>query len=141
MQPLIEKRQKREKRLSPDELVKAAQTILSAEDACLLVCDIVESGKFTGFSSLLEQQQYFVGALTAAVGRYGNSFPENRLRNFHEEDRGFVVVAGDGAIAAINNAAVIPEILRFLGEHYPKLKLRWSVAKDGLDRQGLSIIH
>jgi hypothetical protein len=141
MQPLVDQNQKPGKGLSHEELIQTAQAILQSADVCLLVCDIVKSRSHEGFPSLLEQQQYFIGALKDVAERFGASLPVNTLRNGVETDRGFVVIAGDAATAGIGDASVIPQILAHLDQHYPKLKLRWSIARDGWDREGMRIIH
>jgi len=126
--------------LSEEQLVAAAERLISKNGICLLACDIINSRRFHGFASRNELQQYFMAALGEASREFAGVFPLNTLRTGLNMEQGFVITRGDSAFTGLNDAAAVPGILKFFNERHPLLQLRWAVARDGWDREVLDRI-
>ena len=68
--------------------------------------------------------------------KFSEYMPENDLDFKTIFKKGFQIQGGDAAVAGINSAEIIPEIVNYQKEMFPDVPVYWSVARDGFDKEG-----
>jgi len=116
------------KGLTVEECVKKARKYIKKYGTCLLWFDVVRSRDFSDTTKLVMRLKVMMQDLNHKFGKY---FPKNNLAVIFRTEKGFQVLHGDCSWAGINNAEIIPEIIRYQKEKYPDIPLWWGVAKDG----------
>ena len=133
---------KHKKGLTIDECVKRAEKFIASQGICLLLYDIKGSRKMynreniKGSLNLTAEEfaqkiEYMKEILNTKFSEY---MPENNLRiGGGKLEKGFQIYRGDSAVAGINSAEIIPEIVNYQKQMFPDIPLYWSVAKDLFD--------
>ncbi len=111
---------KHKKGLTIEECVRRAEKFIGSQSVCLLLYDIKGSRNFE-VNEFIQKSKYM---------------PKNDLDFRGIFKKGFQIYRGDGAVAGINSAEIIPEIVNYQKKMFPDVQLYWSVAKDGFDKEG-----
>lgn len=126
-----DKRGNKKGALTPEACVEKATKLIEELGVCLFIVDgihFTRGNESHGDKVLFESLQSFAREASEKFDQY---FPVNSLAVPGREEKGFQGFLGDAAWAAINDASVIPLIIAFKEEHYPKLPLHYGVAADG----------
>jgi|SaaInlStandDraft_4_1057021.scaffolds.fasta_scaffold38759_3 hypothetical protein len=118
------------KGMSLDECIENATKLISKNDICLLLFDVIDSRNFDDRAKL---QLDLFDMLNDLNGKFGEYFPEHNIVVYTRVERGFECLLGDSSWAGINSAEVIPKIIEYQKEEYPNIPLYWSIAKDSYD--------
>ena len=116
------------KGLTTDECVKKARNYIKKYGQCLLWFDVVRSRDFPDATRLVQRLKAMMKGLNY---KFGKHFPKNHLAVIFRTEKGFQILFGDCSWAGINNAEIIPEIIKYQKEKYPDISLWWGIAKDG----------
>lgn len=127
----------KEKGLSINDCVKKADKYIKKNGVCLLLLDVKGSSKYKNPDELTANMMKMVKELNAKFEQY---LPENYLTARYREKNGFSITHGDAIWAEINNSEVIMETKKYLDENYSQIAFYWGIAKDGWDKEGLSVI-
>lgn len=124
------------KGLSIDECVERARSILSSQQAYLLLYDV--SSSTSRPYPLVKQEMRRLN--DGIMERFAPYLPRNDLRVPGTHERGFAIIRGDSGVGAVNDEEVLPRIIDYQQQEHPGLRLAWSVAKDGFDNEGFSYL-
>lgn len=124
-----------EKGISIETCIEKADKYIEENGACLFVLDLKNSRSRT---ATLERLDNLLDDLNVMFDEY---LPQNQLRTAIDTDRGFMRVLGDGVLAGITDARVIPETAEYIQEHYEDLSFYYNVAVDGYDKEGTRTIR
>jgi len=116
------------KGMSIEECVSEASRLISENGVCLLTFDAVDSRNSPDRAQL--QLDLFELAEDLSK-RFKDYMPENDLVVRLVVKKGFSSFLGDRAMAGINSAEVIPEIITYQKQHYSHILLHWEVVEDG----------
>jgi hypothetical protein len=124
----------KKKGLSLDACIRRAEKYIAEQGLCVLAMDVKNSGEY-----LKKEGYVYTDKLRNMVRDLNHAFvgylPVNSIITGAEE-KGFKIVRGDQIIGAINSAEAVKKIHDYQIEHYPKMPLYWTVAKDGWDEKG-----
>jgi hypothetical protein len=120
--------EKPRKGLTVEECIKKARKYIKKYGVCLLWFDVVRSRDFPDATKLVQRLK---AAMKSLNYKFGKHFPKNNLAVMFRAEKGFQVLHGDCSWVGIDNAEIIPEIIRYQKEKYPDIPLWWGVAKDG----------
>ena len=123
---------KPKKGLTIEECVKKAEKFIESQGVCLLLYDIKGSRNFE-INEFIQKRAEIQESLNNKFSKY---MPKNDLDFRGIFKKGFQLQRGDAAVAGINSAEIIPEIVKYQKEMFPDVQLYWSVAKDGFDKKG-----
>ena len=123
---------KHKKGLTIEECVRRAKKFIDSQGVCLLLYDIKESRNFE-VNEFVQKRREMQESLNNKFSKY---MPKNDLDFMGIFKKGFQIYRGDAAVAGINSAEIIPEIVKYQKEMFPDVQLYWSVAKDGFDKKG-----
>jgi hypothetical protein len=129
--------EKSPKGMDLEECMDRATRFIGRNGMCLFLMDIVDSRLYPDQTKLFRDFDQLLIDLDAEFREY---LPQNNLAVRARADQGFNVFWGDGAGGGINDASAIPRIMEFASENYPEIKLRYAVAEDGYDREGVKLI-
>lgn len=128
-----------EKGMTPELCYERAVEIISKNGVCLLLMDLVGSSKMEErFRSDVFDR--YSDLLTRLNEEFEDYLPANKLVNGSREDKGFVFALGDAAAAAINSPHVVNEVIEIVNNEYPDIPLRYGVAEDGWDEEGVRLV-
>lgn len=114
-----------------------AAELITANGICLFLFDMIDSKK--DFAGNLHRQ---LGKLTISLNQvFADYLPENDLAVSGRIEKGFMHILGDASWAGINHYEVIGLVNEYTQENYPEIKLRYSVAENGYDRQGIRLVR
>ena len=131
---IVPKNEKLEKGLTPEKCIEKATAYIAENGACLFLTDLVGSRQAS--SEVYQQYDKLLSDLTQL---FDDHLPENTLLN-GETEQGFHRVLGDGGVAAIDTSDIIMPIIEYACEQYPDLSLRYGVARDGWDKEGVKLL-
>jgi len=139
VEPRLEKilSSKLNKGLSIEECVDKAREYITDQGICLLLFDVKGSRKVKDQNNLQNRLEIMMQDLNSKFSDY---FPENSLAAPTRIEKGFQVLLGDGSWAGINHTDIIPEIYDYQKTNYPDIPVYWGVAKDGFDKEGVSVV-
>lgn len=123
--------QKKRGALTPERAVSEAERIIAENGVCLFIVDLVGSSKHWNDASYkgFELLETFLKEISKEFAEY---LPENTLANgSRKTEIGFEGRLGDAGWGGINDAKVIPLIIKFKEEKYPELELHYGVSEDG----------
>ena len=120
-----------------EECVLRADEFIRLNGACLLLMDIIESRFHPNQRKLFADYQQLLTDLNVEFGEF---LPYNTLTALDRPEKGFNRILGDGATAGINDVSVIEQVMRYAGEHPTAIPLRFAVAEDGYDEEGIQLI-
>ena len=123
---------KHKKGLTIDECVRRAKEFIDDQGVCLLIYDIKGSRNFE-INEFVKKRLEMKERLN---NKFSKNMPENDLDFRTIFKKGFQIQRGDAAVAGINSAEIIPEIVNYQKEMFPDVPLYWSVAKNGFDKKG-----
>lgn len=125
------------KGLSIEACVKKADELIAAQGVCLFLLDIINSRQHP---DRVHMRQRLIQLADELNERFVEHLPENNLAHIQRHEAGFVYFFGDSTWAGIDNSGVIPPIAEYAQTHYPDIPLRFGVAKDGHDREGMRTV-
>lgn len=125
------------KGMGVEECMRRAEEFIGQNGACLFLMDIAGSRHHPDQAKLFEDYERLLAELNAEFDEY---LPVNDLAIPSQSTKGFDILIGDGAGGGINSSEVIPQIIGFADDNYPDLALRYGVAADGFDQEGVRLI-
>jgi len=121
------------KGLTVEECVKKARKYIKKYEMCLLWFDVVRSRDFPDATKLVYRLKAMMKDLNYKFSDY---LPKNNLAVMIRTEKGFSrLFRFDSSYAAINNAEIILEIVKYQKEQYPDIPLWWGIAKDGYKKE------
>ncbi len=125
-------KEKKKRGLTVEGCVVKAKKYISKYRMCLLIFDVKGSRDFPDKRWLIRKLKSMMEDLNSEFGDY---FPKNNLATISRTEKGFYFLHGDSSWVGINNAEIIPEIIKYQKEKYPEVPVYWAVAKDGYTKE------
>lgn len=127
-----------EKGMSRDLCIDKAHEFIAKNGVCLFLIDLVGSTGLSGESSSVVFNRYdeMVENLN---DKFVDNLPEHNLVN-GDEEQGFRRILGDGVVGGVDSHLVVSEIIDYIEGDYSDISLRYGVAQDGWDEEGIGII-
>lgn len=126
--------------LSVEECVAKATRYVASRGMCLFLMDAVGSRRLT-----VADHCRFLDRLSVAMHdmneRFITYFPINKLATPSRIETGFTASLGDGTWAGINSPEVIPQIASYMKEHFPDIRFRYGIARDGYDGKATALVR
>jgi len=129
--------QERTKGISLELCIEKAEEYIKQNGMCLFVLDVQGSQKLRERINLQVQLESLVGELNAL---FEDFLPENNLTTVSRTEKGFNQILGDGIVAGISNADVIPATAQYIKDSYPFIPFYYNVAVDGYDDEAMRTI-
>lgn len=123
---------KKKKGLTVSECVKKARKYIKEYGICLLWFDVRGSRRL----DLRQLRRRLEAMIKDLNSKFADYFPENDLAVINRSEKGFPgIILGDLSYVGINDAEIIPEIVKYQKEKYPDISFWWGVAKDGYTKK------
>lgn len=130
---------KAKKGLPINKCVEKANNYISQYGLCVLVFDVVCSGKAGDDREKLRiDLDAMIENINSGFERY---LPENSIIISTKKSKGFEIVCGDAGCGTVNSEKAVEEIIKYQRKNYKSIKLRWGIAKDGYDKEGMRITY
>jgi hypothetical protein len=126
------------KGMNLEECVRRADRFLALNGVYLLVMDIVGSRDYPDRAKLFAD---YCQLLTDLNNEFQDYLPTNSLTSRDRIEQGFNPITGDGATAGVNDSSVIEKVMEFAKEHPTAIPLRYAVAEDGYDYEGIRLLR
>ena len=123
--------------LTIDQCVARAEAYIQQNGACLMLMDVIGSRQFMDDE---RRNQDFVAMIHQLNQQFDEYLPENNLTAIDRTEKGFHIIMGDAVTGGISDSRVIPAVAEFAETNYPHIPLRYGIAKDGYDNEGIALI-